>query len=132
MNRGLVRPVIWALIGVGIALLVIGGITATIRIQELTTAIRETQQTGSPVLLEVARSAAQAKTAAEASKAVQVQIADCLDPDGLCYKRSQRRSASAIGSINEITYYAVSCADEPGTQSLEEIQTCVIARLGHH
>lgn len=56
-------------------------------------------------------------------------IKDCTQPDGECFKRGQRRTAAAVGDINRVVILAASCASGPVKKSVEEIQSCVIARL---
>lgn len=64
-------------------------------------------------------------------------INDCTQPTGKCYKRGQRRTASAVSSINQVVILAAACASglPPGltVESRQaEIQTCVINRLARH
>lgn len=126
----------WAGVAVGIAGLIVGAVYFAVRMNTITVAIRHnqdairaTQKHGVDMLHELEVAAAESHRSAVNSQRTQAQIRDCIDPDGKCFKMAQRQTADAITSINKITYYAVSCADEPGTQTLDEIQSCVIDKL---
>lgn len=56
---------------------------------------------------------------------IAAQIRSCNVPQGACAKRLAAAQANATGSINEITEYAVVCADVVGSQSLEKVRLCV-------
>lgn len=109
------RRVGWVLIGACTGMVVVVLLTVLI-------SIRGTQQNNSPIL----KSTEQAATSADRTLE---QIEDCTTPGRECYERGVRRTADAIASINEVAIYAAACADKPRRQSVEEIQSCVIARL---
>lgn len=96
----------------------VGVAAALVLIVFLIASVRATQQDGSPAVKA-------ARDAAQAAESTNRQILDCLNPDGECYKQSQRARAGQAASINEITQYAAACADRPGSQALEEIRACV-------
>lgn len=56
-------------------------------------------------------------------------IQSCTTPEGACYQREQEQAGTAVATINEITLYAVTCADNVGTNSYEEILACVEAEI---
>jgi hypothetical protein len=66
--------------------------------------------------------------AAETAKVIK----SCVDPDGRCYQRGQRRTADAVANINRVVILASACAVGQ-TGSVGRIQTavqaCVIDRL---
>ena len=135
-QRARTRSFVWAGVAFGIAVLIVGAIYFVIRINSITLAIRDnqdairnTQKHGVDMLNELEVAAAESHRSAVNSQRTQEQIKDCIDPHGKCFKMAQQQTASAVGSINEITYYAVSCADEPGTQTLDEIRACVLGKL---
>lgn len=72
-------------------------------------AIRATQTKGSPLLLAI-------QSAVDAAISTNEQIADCLEPTGDCYHRSQQRQA--------VFYYALVCLDRPGTMTLPDLRKC--------
>lgn len=75
-----------------------------------TKAIRATQTTGSPLLLAI-------QDAIDAAVATNDRIADCLDPEGTCYRESQQRQA--------VNYYAMVCLDRDGEMDFPELRVCV-------
>jgi hypothetical protein len=94
--------------------------------------IRSTQQNGSPTLKALAAQndqlAAQnekLQRTADAAKATNEQIKDCLTPQGACFKASRDRSAQTVADIGQLSAFAAVCADRPGTQSLAELQACI-------
>jgi len=56
-------------------------------------------------------------------------IADCVTPGRPCYDDGQKRTANAVGSINEITAITVACGDLPGEQTVAQIRACVTKQL---
>lgn len=78
-------------------------------------AIRETQQSGSPLLKEVQ----------EATKAIQ----GCTTPGESCYERGDDTATRAIVEVNRIITLTIVCADQTGSQSLPEISKCVTEQL---
>jgi len=77
--------------------------------------IRATQQDGSP-------SSKRIITLTE-------RIVDCTTPGRPCYDDAQKRTAGAVGSINEITAIAVACGDQVGAQTIAQIRACVAAQV---
>lgn len=132
--NGRIREGVYALVGVGIMAVVLLLAWVLFSIYGLADAIRETQQTGSPILKAIADQQDDIEAGTDASVATNKQVLDCTQPTGECYRESQKRSADVVGSINEISLYAAACADQSGVQTVEEIQSCVIARLSksHH
>jgi hypothetical protein len=62
------------------------------------------------------------------------RILDCTEPDGQCFKDSQRRTAKAVGDINRVVVLAAACSVglSPRLEVDERqaaIQQCVIQRL---
>lgn len=90
--------------------------------QQTIDAIRQTQQNGSPIILKLQETLEQAKVTADVIKS-------CTTPKGKCYQRSQEQTGDAIGSINEVTYLAATCADQAGVQGEKEIRECVFEKL---
>lgn len=56
-------------------------------------------------------------------------IADCVTPGRPCYDDGQKRTAGAVGSINEITAIAVACGDRAGEQTVAEVRACVTEQV---
>lgn len=81
-------------------------------------AIRTTQQEGSPAVKQIIAQG-------QDQKALLHTIQSCTDPKGKCYKAGQQRTADAIGSINEITIYAVACGQDHPAASVRQLQACV-------
>lgn len=66
--------------------------------------------------------------AAETAKVIK----SCVDPDGRCYRRGQRRTAAAVANINRVVILASACAvGKTGSvaQIQNQIQQCVIQGL---
>lgn len=102
------RPILGALFGLAIGVLVVLVLTLLVRTWGLADQIRQAQK-GNVSTLHVVR--------------------DCTDPGGTCFKRGQKSTAKAVASINKITVYAAACADKPGNQTVTQIQSCVIRKL---
>lgn len=105
-----------------LVVVVVGGAIGLKRIGDNTEAIRDTQQTGSPVL----------KGLTDLAE----QINSCVTPDGKCFHRSQRRTAETVASINVVTRWAAVCgplvtADQPLREREQIIEDCFadLARL---
>lgn len=54
-------------------------------------------------------------------------IESCTNPEGECYRRTQETQSGAVNAINEITIYAVTCAQQNPGASVDTIQECVQA-----
>lgn len=117
------------LVGIGAMAIVLMLAWVLFSIYGLADAIRETQQTGSPILKAIAAQQDDIEAGTNAAVSANKQVLDCTQPTGDCYRQSQKRSADVVGSINEISLYAAACADQSGVQTVEEIQSCVIGRL---
>lgn len=79
--------------------------------------IRNTQQTGSPVIIgidrvldQVVEQADSIQKGTDASVETNDRILDCLDPGGDCYRESRKNGANQVLSINKVTIYAAACA----------------------
>lgn len=83
-------------------------------------AIRTTQQEGSPAVKQII---AQGKDQKELLHTIQ----SCTDPKGKCYQEGQQRTADAVGSINEITIYAVVCGQRHPGAAVSVIRPCVLS-----
>lgn len=62
------------------------------------------------------------------------KIQDCIDPEGACYLEGQKRTATAVGDINQVIVLASACSlgvdrDLPIRERQSLIQQCVIDRL---
>lgn len=62
------------------------------------------------------------------------RILDCTNPEGQCYKDSQKRTAQAVGDINRVIVLAAACSVGLDREMSVErrqivIQECVINRL---
>lgn len=77
--------------------------------------IRATQQDGSPSSRRII--------------ALTNLIAGCVTPGKPCYDDGQKRTAGAVGSINEITAIAVACGDQAGEQTVAQIRACVAEQV---
>lgn len=63
------------------------------------------------------------------TKATLDLIRDCTEPSGKCYQRGQASTADAVDNIGLLSAYAAACADQPETQTADEIQDCVLDLL---
>jgi hypothetical protein len=64
-------------------------------------------------------------------------VQSCTQPTGHCYRDGQKRTASAVASINNVVILAAACSAglPPNLTVLERqsrIQSCVIDRLAQH
>lgn len=102
------RPVVGAVVGILVAVFVVG--FAVVLVQSFATvkAIRESQKTNT---------------------STNQTILDCTEPTGECYKESQRRTKEVVTDIGKVSAYAAACADLPGVQGSDEVLTCVLDRL---
>lgn len=57
------------------------------------------------------------------------RLIDCTTPGGRCFEDSQKRTADAVGNLNEITVFAAACADKAGVNTVAQIQACVLDEL---
>lgn len=114
------RRVGWAIVYLCVAVVIIGTVGVLVRITTLTEAVRDTQLEGTPTGKKLVASAD--------------RILDCTEPQGQCFKRSQERTAKAVGDINRVIVLAAACSvglDRGMTvdQRQIQIQQCVIDRL---
>lgn len=71
-------------------------------------------------------------------------ILDCVEPTGQCYQEGQKRTGEAVQSIvegtligteeisattREVIHLTAFCADQPGAQTLTQIEACVVEGL---
>lgn len=115
-HRAIGNIVVGALIGLFLMLL----LANVARTGEVVSTIRETQKSNT-LLTKDTHSTADL-------------IESCVNPDGECYLRGQRRTASAVADINRVVILAAACASGlPADLSIAarqtRIQTCVINRL---
>ncbi len=89
LTRAKARPVLWALVGLCVALLVTWVVWISI------------------ALLEQSRANEQI---AKDSRSVASAILDCTDPNGKCFKQSEERYATAVSGINAGTLRIIAAA----------------------
>ena len=53
------------------------------------------------------------------------RVLDCTSPDGECYKRSQKRTADVVTTLNLGALYAIFCTDRLPRADIKKIQACV-------
>lgn len=114
------RAVAWALLYLCAAALVIGVVYMIVSTNNLTQAVRDTQIEGTPTGQKLLSSSD--------------RILDCTEPSGDCFKASQKRTARAVGDINEVIVLAAACSaglpdDMSVAQRQAHISTCVLHRL---
>lgn len=56
-------------------------------------------------------------------------LIDCTSPTGKCYQDGQRRTGSAIGTINQVSIYAAYCSKIPSNTTVKQIETCINKEL---
>lgn len=56
-------------------------------------------------------------------------LIDCTSPTGKCYQASEKRTGSAIGTINQVSIYAAYCSKIPSNTTVKEIETCINKEL---
>lgn len=52
-------------------------------------------------------------------------VLDCTSPEGECFKRSQKRTADVVATLNLGTVYAVFCVNRNPGADIADIQKCV-------
>lgn len=109
------RQIGWALIGVLVGSIIMVAVGAIATTNNTVNAIREQQK--------------ESTKAREANDQVLRAIRSCTDPEGKCFRRGQRRTASAIASINEVTVLAAVCAANADQPTVGEIQKCIGTQL---
>lgn len=57
------------------------------------------------------------------------RVLDCTEPNGKCYGRIKNQTDNAVQNVNKIAIYAASCADQPYTQTVKEIESCIVREL---
>lgn len=105
-----------------VAALVVG--TVVVSLQLMTTV--QTNGIAKGIKNDQAASAARGKDIARAAD----QIESCTTPGEDCFKRSQKATASAVGSINQVAVYASACAADadpalPVRKRVKVIERCV-------
>lgn len=119
LSSPLGRLIVGTLAGVLVGVLVVGSIVLVTTIYTLTDAIRHTQLNNKSTLASTERAATAAEDSLDA-------IMDCTTPEGDCYRRSQDSTGDAVGGINVYAVYAAACADRPDTQTVTEIEKCIL------
>lgn len=56
-------------------------------------------------------------------------IEDCTTPGRSCFEDAMKRQRAAIEDVNRVSIVAAACADRDDTQTVREIQACVLAAL---
>lgn len=56
-------------------------------------------------------------------------LVDCLTVGGKCFERQQAQTADVLGVLRRYIVLASACADKPGEQTADEIESCVERRL---
>lgn len=102
------RSLSWVIICLLVAALTVTMLTATIIGADNTNTIRTSQRANAETLR---------------------LIRSCTTPGQDCFERGQRQTADAVADINRVAIFAAACADKPRRQTVEQIQSCVIARL---
>jgi hypothetical protein len=103
-----VRTFGWVLIALLVAALTVTMLTATIVGADNTNIIRQAQRDNAETLR---------------------LIRSCTTPGQECFDRGQERTANVVADINRVAVFAAACADKPRRQTVQQIQSCVIARL---
>jgi hypothetical protein len=116
------RAFLHAVGGAATAILVLGAMFFTVYSFQLIDAIRSTQVDNTKINGATNR-------AAESAERGTKRIEDCTTPGRPCFDESQKRLAEVIVSINDYATYAAACADRPRQQTVEEIQTCIVAQI---
>lgn len=116
------RRVLWAVLTMAVGALVLIVMYAVLTSATKSTAIRETQQTNSPLIEKIEKQSRQIKRLTK-------DVRSCVRVGGECYERGQAQTKDAVGSINEVVILAASCASGPVQRSVEEIASCVTERL---
>jgi len=102
------RNLTWALVALLVAGIVVLQLVATLIGTDNTTTIRQAQHDNAETLR---------------------LIRSCTTPGKECFDRGQKQTAGAVADINRVAIFAAACADRPAQQTVEQIQSCVIARL---
>lgn len=105
--------------GIATAILVLGGVFLAVTTYELVEATRATQ-------IDNTQRNEDTKSAAENAARSAARIEDCTTPGRPCFDDGQRRLARTVGSINDYALAAAACADQPLTQTVDEIQACIL------
>lgn len=116
-----------ALVGLLVGLFLVLLLTNTSRTGRLVVAIRQTQESNTKI------NATNADLLQRVAK-LSHRVASCTTPGKRCYQHAQRRTASAVGDINQVVILAAACAgglppDLSVGQRQTQIQACVIERL---
>lgn len=114
------RRFLGAVSGLSIGLVIVTVVTASLTGAFKSTEIRDTQQSNSPLLTEI--------------RSLSLEVRSCTKPGGECYKRSQRRTAEAVGQISAGNIIAIVCALDvpdavPLDRALEQVTACVAEQL---
>jgi hypothetical protein len=107
-DRNRLRIAGTTLVGVMVGILVVLVLYLLVRTNTLTTEIRTSQKSN--------------------GETVRI-IKDCTEPEGDCFKEAQSRQADVVGDINAVITLAATCADQPGVQTREDIERCILEEL---
>jgi hypothetical protein len=94
-------------------------------------AIRATQKTNVTTLAQIKATSTQAKRAADAATATSEQIADCLNPDGKCGRRSKDATAAVVEQIKQVTIFTAACSKRYPLATVDQLKACVAELSGH-
>lgn len=114
------RTRFWIITGLAFLALIalVLSLTAIFQTAGTTQDVRETQLEGTPFGKKIQQSI-------DDIAAVLAILQDCLDPNGVCGKQSAEGTAAIIEQFREDSITAAACADQPGTQTREQIAACV-------
>lgn len=99
-----------------IALLLLAAITTNLQLRSVANDIQE--DTNARVAL------------AEQNNKILNTLKDCTTPQGKCYQRSNDRTGSVVGTINQVSVFAAYCASvEPPPVNVQAVEQCVKSQL---
>lgn len=120
------RAVLHAIAGLATGVLVVGGIFLAVTTYQLVDAVRDTQVSNTRrAELDRIRDEQTAAAARDAARSAE-RIEDCTTPGRQCFDDAQKRIGRTVGTINRYALAAAACADQPQTQTVEEIQRCIL------
>lgn len=106
------RPVAGAIMGFGLAVVVLLVLLVLVRTWSLAQSVRESQRANTRTL---------------------ELIESCTTAGGKCYEHNQETTADVIGLLNDyqrrVVTLAAACADQPETQTAAQIRRCIDAGL---
>ena len=120
------RQVLHVIGGLATGVLVVGAVFLAVTTYQLVDAVRDTQVSNTArAQIDRARDEQTAATARDAARSAE-RIEDCTTPGRPCFDDAQVRLGRTVGSINRYALAAAACADQPRTQTVDEIQTCIL------